>query len=77
MADHFGGVASTPDGRDSQTKEIYGAVTTITIIATVAVILRIVARKKSEASLSYDDYSIVLALVSILPFHPGIHLERL
>lgn len=68
MADHFGGVVSSANGSGSQTKEIYGAVTTITIIATVAVILRIVARRKSEASLSYDDYSIVLALVSIPPF---------
>lgn len=68
MADHFAAVASSANVNGSQTKEIYGAVITITTIATVAVILRIVARRKSEASFSYDDYSIVLALVSIPPF---------
>ena len=68
MADHFTGVVSSANLSGSQTKEIYGAVITITIIATVAVILRIVARRKSEASLSYDDYSIVLALVGVPPF---------
>ena len=64
MADHFGGVVSSANGSGTETKAIYGAVVTVTILATVAVILRFVARRKSDAAFSYDDYTIVLALVT-------------
>lgn len=64
MADQFGGVLQLDSVRGPETKTIYGAVLTVTILATIAVIFRFVARKKSEASISYDDYSIVLALVN-------------
>ena len=65
MADHFGGIIPSADDGHSETKTIYGAVITVTILATIAVIFRFVARKKSEAAISYDDYSILLALVNI------------
>ena len=65
MADPFGGVIPSADDGHSQNRAIYGAVITITILATIAVILRFVARRKSEAAISYDDYSILLALVNI------------
>ena len=64
MADHFGGVVPQADVEESQTKLIYGAVITVTILATIAVILRFMARKKSAASISYEY---VLSM-SILPF---------
>ena len=54
MADHFGGVVPQVDAGDSQTKTIYGAVITVTILATIAVILRFMARRKSAASISYE-----------------------
>ena len=65
MADHFGGVIPSADDGNSQSKAIYGAVITVTILATIAVIFRFMARRKSEAAISYDDYSILLALVNI------------
>ncbi|KAM0800100.1 hypothetical protein BDR22DRAFT_852859 [Usnea florida] len=71
MADHFGGVASQADVEGSHTKLIYGAVITVTILATIAVILRFLARRKSAASISYDDYLIVIALL----FLYGLNLD--
>ena len=65
MADHFGGVIPSADDGNSQSKAIYGPVITVTILATIAVVFRFMARRKSEAAISYDDYSILLALVSI------------
>ena len=67
MADHFGGTIQPADAGHTQTRDIYGAVITVSIAATIAVILRFVARRKSEAHISYDDYSIVLALVNNSP----------
>ena len=54
MADHFGGVAPQADVEGSHTKLIYGAVITVTVLATIAVILRFMARRKSAASISYE-----------------------
>ena len=54
MADHFGGVVPQADTDDSDTNTIYGAVITVTILATIAVILRFMARRKSAASVSYE-----------------------
>lgn len=68
MADHFGGVIASANGSGTETKTIYGSIITVTILATVAVALRIVARRKSDAAFSYDDYSIVLAMVTFPPF---------
>lgn len=56
MADHFGGVVPTQDNSRSETRTIYGAIITVTILATIAVIFRFVARRKSEASISYGTY---------------------
>ena len=63
MADHFGGVVPQADVEDSKTQLIYGAVITVTILATIAVILRFMARRKSAASISYE----YVLSISILP----------
>ena len=64
MANHFGGAIPSADDGHTQTKAIYGAVITVTLLATTAVIFRFMARRKSDAAISYDDYSILLALVN-------------
>lgn len=53
MANHFGQVIPADAGH-SETPTIYGAVITVTILATIAVIFRFVARRKSEAPISYE-----------------------
>ncbi|KAL9072594.1 MAG: hypothetical protein Q9161_003452 [Pseudevernia consocians] len=73
MADHFGGVIPSADDGNSQSKAIYGAVITVTVLATIAVIFRFVARRKSEAVISYDDYSILLALI----FLYGLNIDTI
>ena len=47
----------------SKAPQIYIAVGIVTVIATAGVILRFVSRRKSNTALSYDDYTIALALV--------------
>ena len=47
----------------SKAHEIYISVAIVTVIATVGVILRFVSRRKSNTALSYDDFTIILALV--------------
>ena len=54
----------------SNTQPIYVAIAVGFVLATGSVILRGVARHRSEASFGWDDYTIVLALVSSLIFHP-------
>lgn len=54
MTDHFGGPIPQADAGHSETNAIYGAVITVTILATVAVILRFVARRNLEAPISYE-----------------------
>ncbi|KAL9135281.1 MAG: hypothetical protein Q9175_003530 [Cornicularia normoerica] len=54
MTDHFGGPIPQADAGHSETNAIYGAVITVTILATVAVILRFVARRNLEAPILYD-----------------------
>ena len=53
MADHFGGGLPPAGAGHSETKAIYGAVISITLLATLAVVLRFVARKTSKAAFSY------------------------
>lgn len=54
MADHFGGVGIPPAvAAQSNAKIIYGAIISITIIATLAVVLRFVARRLAKAGFSY------------------------
>lgn len=64
MAHHFRAVISPADAGHTQTKFIYAAVITVTLLATIAVILRFMARRKSEASISYE----YVLSESILPF---------
>ncbi len=47
----------------SEAPRIYIALGIVTVIATVGVILRFISRRKSNTALSYDDYTIALALV--------------
>lgn len=54
MADHFEGLIPPGDPGRAETGAIYGAVITVTVLATIAVIFRFVARRKSEASISYE-----------------------
>ena len=54
---------TTEELAQSKAHETYISVAIVTVIATVGVILRFISRKKSKAALSYDDYTIVLALV--------------
>ena len=53
MASQFGGAIASADVDQSHAKAIYGAVVTITILATIFVVLRFVARSKSKAPYSY------------------------
>lgn len=54
MADQFRSDIPSADAGHTETKAIYAAVITVTILATIAVILRFLARRKSEASISYE-----------------------
>ena len=44
--------------------KMYALATVLTLLATIAVLLRIYARKIKNAILAWDDYMILLALVS-------------
>ena len=48
----------------SNKSPVYVAVAVGLILATGGVILRVLARRKSKATLGWDDYTIVFALVS-------------
>lgn len=52
----------------NRTGDIYGSMITLTVIAIIAVILRLFARKISKASFWWDDWTIIIALVK-LPNH--------
>ena len=47
--------------------KMYALGTVLTILATVAVLLRLHARKIKKATLAWDDYMILVALVSRIP----------
>ena len=57
---------SRSDLEASNKKPVYVAVAVGFALATGSVILRGVARRMSKASFGWDDYTIVLALVSFL-----------
>ena len=48
----------------SRTPEIYGSTITLTIVATAAVGLRLASRRISSATYWWDDWAIIVALVS-------------
>ena len=50
---------------------VYVAVAVGFVLATGAVILRLLARRISKASFGWDDYTIIFALVSSLVLHPA------
>ena len=55
---------------ENQNSQIFGAVITLMVIGTVAVIMRFVARSTSNSiSLASDDYLIVVALVGYIFIH--------
>lgn len=49
---------------ESRQSEIYGGTISLIVLATCAVVLRLIARQKTAAKLWWDDFSIVAALVS-------------
>ena len=48
----------------SLTAPLYGITATLLAVATIAVVLRLLARKLSKASFWWDDWTIVAALVT-------------
>lgn len=48
----------------SKAPEIYGGTISLIVLATIAVVARLAARRVSVANLWWDDLTIVLALVS-------------
>ena len=52
---------------DESPGKMYALAIVLSILATVAVVLRFYARRLKKVSLSWDDYLIVLALVMFLP----------
>ena len=64
---------SQSDLEASNKQPVYVTVAVSFVLATGSVILRGVARHRSKASFGWDDYTIVLALVSFLIF-PSIFL---
>jgi len=53
----------------SRASEVYGGTITLTIVATVAVALRFVSRRISQAPYWFDDWAIIVALVSRTDFY--------
>lgn len=47
----------------SRTPELYGSTITLTIVATVAVVLRFASRRISSAPYWWDDWAIIIALI--------------
>ncbi|KAL8751681.1 MAG: hypothetical protein Q9184_005993 [Pyrenodesmia sp. 2 TL-2023] len=56
-------VAALPSLLESRSKELVATVTVMLIIATIAVILRLYARRISRSMLGVDDYLIIVALI--------------
>jgi hypothetical protein len=54
----------------SEAHGIYASIAIVAIIATIGVVLRFLSRRKSKAGLSYDDYTIVAALVYCIGIGP-------
>ena len=52
----------------SLTGPLYGITATLLAVATIAVVLRLFARKLSTASFWWDDWTIVAALVTLKIF---------
>ena len=48
----------------SRTLEVYGGTIFLTLLATCLVIARLVAREMSAAGLWWDDFTVLVALVS-------------
>ena len=57
---------SQADLEASNKKPVYIATAVGLVLATGSVILRAIARRKSKAEFSWEDYAIVFALVSLL-----------
>lgn len=61
--------------QQSRIGEIYGGTITLTVIATIAVILRLIARKISSASFWWDDWTILIALVKFSDHRLGSEID--
>ena len=67
---------SKADLEASNKKPVYVATAVGFALATGSVILRGIARRKSKTPFAWDDYTILFALVSLLPFHQTIITTR-
>ena len=56
-------------------EKAYGATISLTVLATIAVALRLIARRTAAAGLWWDDLVIVLALVSWRPVCTSIEIH--
>lgn len=50
---------------ENRAAEVYGGMIPLTIIATVAVVLRMIARRVAGTTYWWDDLTVVVALVSV------------
>ena len=56
--------------KESQANSVLAGNLSVSILATIAVALRLLARRVQKVTLGYDDYLILLALVTP-PFTPN------
>ena len=52
---------------DDRSADLVGTVITMAILVTIAMTLRFISRKQMRVAISYDDYSMLFALVSVSP----------
>ena len=63
--------------KESNKKGIYAAVAVGFVLATGAVILRVIARRISKGKFGWDDYTIIFALVKSFSPPSGVFQSRL
>jgi len=64
LAQAAGAAFSGVNLSESEAPYVYIPVAIVTAIATLGVVLRCIARRKSDSKFSYDDYMVVFALVN-------------
>lgn len=71
-----GGDSNNNAYNQTRVPDLYAATIALAIIQTLTVIARFAARRISAAHIWWDDYTIVLALVTHLPIHLLIYIIR-
>lgn len=59
---------------EDHTSAIYGAVSVTLVVATVSVIMRLIARRMTKAGYGYEDTLAMIAFVGLLPCRAMLHL---